>query len=267
MTALARGLEVLRCFTPERIELGTTELAALSGLPQPTVWRLCHTLTRLGCLVPGRNPEKLRIGLATLTLGQACLTHAGIADVAYPSMQEIANRFGGSVSLAGRDRRHMVIVQRAEAPTILRLHLHVGSALPIERSALGWAYFSAADAEERESVVRSIAATAAGDLELRARLEALRATYLREGFVMNLRHYHPEVNALGVAVVAAGGRKVMALNCGGACSVLTPQLLAGPVAHELTALAGNLSRLLTLQTGAEYARAGGGQPTGHTFDA
>jgi DNA-binding IclR family transcriptional regulator len=52
VTALARGLEILRCFSALKPELGTTEIAQLTGLPQPTVWRLCHTLIKCGYLVP-----------------------------------------------------------------------------------------------------------------------------------------------------------------------------------------------------------------------
>ncbi len=51
VTALARGLDVLGCFTPERPVLGASEIARMLGLPQPTVWRLCFTLIELGHLV------------------------------------------------------------------------------------------------------------------------------------------------------------------------------------------------------------------------
>jgi DNA-binding IclR family transcriptional regulator len=245
VTALGRGIEILRCFTPERPELGTTDIAALIGLPQSTVWRLCHTLSQLGCLVPGRNPEKLRVGLGALTLGQASLTHSGVAEVAYPAMKEIADRFGGSLSLAGRDGPNMVIVQRAEANTILRLQLHVGSALDIGRSALGWAYYAGALTEEREDVIRTVALNSpAGEPELRARLDAAAAEYRAQGFIMNIRAYHPEVNAIGVPVVGGNGRRVMALNCGGASSVMTRNTLCGPIASELMGLARRLAALV-----------------------
>ena len=248
VTALARGVEVLRCFTAQRPELGTTDIAQLTGLPQSTIWRLCHTLSLLGCLVPGRNPEKLRVGLGALRLGQASLTHSGLAEAAHSDMLELANRFGGSMSLAGRDRLHMVIVQRAEAPTILRLHFHVGSALAIERSALGWAYYAGSCAAERADIVRSVsAATSEPEAALRRRLEASVAEYERYGYVLNLRTYHAEVNAIGVPIVGAGGRRVMALNCGGASTVMTRKLLGGPVAEALKRLAEKLSGLLALE--------------------
>ena len=52
VTALARGLELLRCFTPSESALSNLDLAKKSGLPRPTVSRLTHTLARLGYLRP-----------------------------------------------------------------------------------------------------------------------------------------------------------------------------------------------------------------------
>ena len=68
VTALARGIQVLQCFTAEHPELGTTQIAAKVKLPQSTVWRLCYTLQQVGLLVPGREADKLRAGPGVLTL-------------------------------------------------------------------------------------------------------------------------------------------------------------------------------------------------------
>jgi hypothetical protein len=43
-TTLARGIELLRCFTAEQRQLSNAELAARTGLPRPTVSRLTYTL-------------------------------------------------------------------------------------------------------------------------------------------------------------------------------------------------------------------------------
>jgi DNA-binding IclR family transcriptional regulator len=245
VTALARGLDILRCFTPERPELGTTEIAGRTGLPQPTVWRLCYTLSKLGYLVPGRDPEKLRPGPGVLALGHAAVTHVGAAEVAAPLMREIADRFDASVSLAARDRLDMVIVQRAEAPSILRLNLGTGSGLAIERSALGWAYLAGIGDKERQTLLAQIA-RASGERAgtVRRDIDAALAHFRRHGFVLNLGHYHPDVNAAGVPVVAPDGRRVLALNCGGASSVVTETKLRGPIAEALKALAAKLAPVL-----------------------
>ncbi|HEV7264794.1 MAG TPA: IclR family transcriptional regulator [Falsiroseomonas sp.] len=245
VVALARGVEVLRCFTPARLELGTTEIAELVGLPQSTVWRLCHTLQRLGLLVPGRDPQRLRPGYGLLSLGVATLVKGNVATEAEPAMRQIAQRFGVAVSLAARDRDAMVIVARAEAPTILRLALSVGSALPIATSALGWAWLAGlAETERRQALARLRRASGPDWPALLPAIEAALAQHVRDGFVFNLRRFHPDVNAIGVPVVAPGGGRVMALNCGGAVSVATPEKLAGPIAAALKGLAARLAPVL-----------------------
>src|ERR1041384_854808 len=50
VTALARGLEVLRAFTPAEGLLGNGEIAERTRLPKPTVSRLTYTITKLGYL-------------------------------------------------------------------------------------------------------------------------------------------------------------------------------------------------------------------------
>jgi hypothetical protein len=78
-------------------------------------------------------------------------------------------------------------------------------------------------------------------------VDASAAEYERYGYVLNLRTFHPEVKAIGVPIVGAGGRGVMALNCGGASTVMTRKLLGGPVAEALKRLAETLSGLLALE--------------------
>lgn len=245
VTALARGLEVLRCFTPERVELGTTDIARLTGMPQPTVWRLCYTLGKLGYLIPGKDSERLRVGPGVLALGGASITQTGIADMAYPLMADIAQRFEASVSLAALDGLQMIIMQRAEASTLLRLNLYVGSTLAIERSALGAAYLVGVSEEERTQLLDEVRIARPDSWQVsEAYLQDALRQYRERGFVLNLRHYHPDVNAVGVPVIAYNGRRVLALNCGGSSSIVTEEKLTGPIAAAMKDAAGRLSAML-----------------------
>ena len=83
VTAVGRGLAVLRCFDAQHVQLGTTEIAQMTRMPQPTVWRLCYTLQQLGYLVQSPdNPDELRIGMAVLGLGQSSLRSPEISEMA-----------------------------------------------------------------------------------------------------------------------------------------------------------------------------------------
>ena len=68
VTALARGLRILRCFGHERRELSPQEIVRLTGLPQATVWRLCYTLHREGFIHCSGENGKMTLGLPALAL-------------------------------------------------------------------------------------------------------------------------------------------------------------------------------------------------------
>ena len=247
VTALARGLNILRCFTSERTELGTTEIGRLLGLPQSTVWRLCYTLQQMGYLIPGNDPERLRVGPAVLTLGFASLAQRSLVEVALPRMAEIAHKYEASLSIAARDGLHMLIVGRETAPTVLKLNFHVGTALRIERSAVGAAYIAAVSATERAQLMAEIEARYPDEWPYhRQYLEQSFELYERHGYVTNLCHYHPDVNAIGVPIISLDRKRVMALNCGGSSSIINQRLLEGPIAEQVKELATTLSSMLTM---------------------
>jgi len=248
VTALARGLAILRCFNAEQRDLGTSEIARLTGLPQPTVWRLCKTLSQLGYLVPGQSPDRLRVGAAVLMLGHTAITHTGIAAAALPLMREVADRFGISVSLAERHGTDMVVVQRIEAPSILHLKMHVGSALELGDSSLGWAWLASHSPEERAPVLDELQRHYGAQWPaIRAKLEEAFGEYAEHGFVFNFAKSHRDVNAIGLPVVSPHGDRVMALTCGGAKSSLSRAKLIDSVAPAMLELAGKIAPLLVLQ--------------------
>ena len=68
-TTLARGLQLLRCFTPEEPVQGNRELSRRLQLPAATVSRLTYTLMALGYLAQDEHKGKYRLGSAVLSLG------------------------------------------------------------------------------------------------------------------------------------------------------------------------------------------------------
>jgi DNA-binding IclR family transcriptional regulator len=245
VTALARGLDVLRCFTPQRPELGTTEIARLTGMAQSTVWRLCYTLSRYGCLTPGASPDRLRIGAGVLLLGHASIVHTGIAEAALPLLREVAEKFEASVSLAQRHRHDMVIVQRAEARDILKMNLHIGSGLPVTNSSLGFAYLAAMPKDDRDELYAGLKKEHGADWpRVRGDIDDAIADYRKLGCVFNLGKSHRDINAVGVPVVAPDGRRVLALTCGATRTHMSRDKLVKEVAPALREVAASLSPLL-----------------------
>src|SRR2546426_6313843 len=78
VTALGRGLDVLRCFGPRDRWLANQEIAARTGLARPTVSRLVYTLTQLGFLPPAHSPRKYALCSSAGSLGDSALTAIAI---------------------------------------------------------------------------------------------------------------------------------------------------------------------------------------------
>src|SRR5882672_3568574 len=91
VTALARGLEVLRAFTSTDGLLGNGEIAERAGLPKPTVSRLTYTLTKLGYLSHVDRLAKYQLAPAALALGYTALANIRIRQLARTHMQELAD--------------------------------------------------------------------------------------------------------------------------------------------------------------------------------
>ncbi len=77
VTALARGLEVLRAYRPGEMSLGNQEIAQRTGLPKPTVTRLTYTLCELGYLLHQPRDGGYELGPAVLGLGYTIAERAG----------------------------------------------------------------------------------------------------------------------------------------------------------------------------------------------
>lgn len=248
VTALARGMEILRCFTADRRDLGTSEIAQLTGLPQPTVWRLCKTLSLLGYLVPGKTPDRLQVGPGVLLLGHAAITHGGISASALAPMQEFTQRMGISVTLGERHMNDMVIVQRIAGPSILKLEMDVGSSLEVGDSSMGWAWLAAQPVDIREETLTALRRYYADQWPtISGKLQEAIDEYSHTGFVNNFGKSHTDVNAIGVPVIAPHGGRTLALTCGGAISSFSPETLTQVYAPALKELARQLAPLLLIK--------------------
>lgn len=245
VAALARGLEVLKCFTAESPELGASDIARLTGIPQPTVWRLCYTLMQMGYLIAVPNRPTMRPGLPLLGLGQAALLAQPIGQLALPQMQAIAQRHEGAVSLGARDGLDMVYLQRCQGSAIVLADLRVGSRVPLGTSATGWAYIAGLSPEPRESLIAELAASLGNRwADLEPRLRAALAEFDRTGYVINLGSLHPRINSVAVPIVCDNGKDLYSLSSGGISQIFTPERLP-KIAAELQALAHQLAPALS----------------------
>ena len=244
VSAIARGFEVLRAFTPQDSMLGNQELAQRVGQPKATVSRITYTLTRLGYLTYLPQFAKYQLGVGVLALGQA-VTSSSIWRLARPLMQELALEMDASVALAEQDGLELLYVGRCLPNSPVALQLDAGSRLPLATSAAGRAVFAALPAGEQARILAELEMLPQTDwARLRDGLKEAVAMYGRVGFTASLGDWRPEVHAVGAALLLPNGAGILGLNCGAPAYGLDrarAMLEAGP---KLLALSHRLSELL-----------------------
>jgi IclR family pca regulon transcriptional regulator len=76
VTALARGLSVIRCFGKDAVNLTLSEVAERTGLTRPTARRFLLTLEAIGYV--GTDGKRFWLMPRTLDLGYSYLSSIGI---------------------------------------------------------------------------------------------------------------------------------------------------------------------------------------------
>ncbi len=156
VTALARGLDVLRCFSRSQAALGAGEVAQMSGLPKSTVTRLIHTLSTLDYLKYSRDNGKYRLGPSMLALNAAPNEQGDARDIARPLMRTLAAETGAQVALAIRDQLSILYLETFRGQSLVTLNLGIGSRIPLATTAGGRACLAGMPASERAGLLERI---------------------------------------------------------------------------------------------------------------
>lgn len=212
---LARGLEILRCFTANRPVLSNKQLSELTGLPKPTITRFTYTLARLGYLQTDPRSGKFQLGSAVLALGYPLLANLGIRLLARPLMHELAEYAKGSVSIGVRDRLNMVYVETSRHQSAFSSRLSdVGLSYPIVATAIGRAYLCGCAPDERQALLNEIRvktpeAWAQHEAAVMANLEA----YHQRGFCTAHGDLQSDICGVAIALKNRSNGLLIAMNC------------------------------------------------------
>jgi DNA-binding IclR family transcriptional regulator len=239
-TTLARGLEVLRCFTPAEPMLGNKEISVRTGLPKPTVSRLTYTLTKLGYLRHNMRLGKYQLGSAVLSIGYPLLASMSIRQIARPFMKELADYVNGSVNMGVRDRLNMVYVEACRSGNLTTLP-DIGTSVPIAQSVMGRAFLYACTPPEREATLNHMKVKEPEMLRkyqpaMTKSLDDIRS----KGYCVSNGDLRREVHAVGVPMRRNVDGEIVTFNCGVPTFILKKGQLEDDVGPRLVAMVRNI---------------------------
>jgi DNA-binding IclR family transcriptional regulator len=240
VTALARGLDILRCFSREDRELANSEIATRTGLARATVSRLTFTLMQMGYLTYSAATGRYSLSVGVLAFSNAYLGNLDVRKVARPLMQELADGLPATVSLGAPDpsSQHMVFLEICQGVgQMFRISMDVGSRVPHGWTAMGRAYLAALSPELREQRLAQYRSDTPRHQwnEIQAGIDRAVRDYERHGFCLSVGEWNKDVWAVGTPMVSDTGR-ILAFNISGPLFDITRQKILQEVGPRLLTL-------------------------------
>lgn len=209
---IAKGLAMLA--TVGEFPHGATaaEVAARSGHPFSTAYRLLGSLVDAGFVEYDARTKTYALGLAVFELGQRVGNARGFTGTAAPVLEELTARTGESSVLAVLDGVETLTVHTIDGPQY-RQTTDPGDRGPLHSSAIGKVLLAWMLTDERDELLERLPLPARTEhtvtdvSALRAELDASRAA----GWVEQGEQHDIGMNAVGVPVLRRDGTVIASL--------------------------------------------------------
>lgn len=235
IAALARGLDVLRCFRRGEPPLSNQEIARRTSLPRPTVSRIMYTLRDLGYLSYYPRTRSYGLGGSAYVLGHIADENFDPIGAIRPIMQRYANATGTNIGLSTRESLNMIYVEACEgASSLVGLQLRVGDKIPLTESAMGLAYLAGIDERECRAIIKQLNRDSSVNMdELISRINEAKEQLARYGFCLSLGKWRSEIHGVTVPISASKLDGLYVLSAGGPAYLLPEEKLCEETGPQL----------------------------------
>jgi DNA-binding IclR family transcriptional regulator len=212
VNALARGIAILRYLEAREEPVGVVHIARDLGINASTCFNLLRTLAHERLVVFDSATKKYAPGLGLLELARGVLKQGGHVRLVHPRLEHIADQYSVTVmlwQLASPSRA--LLVDLAESPTPIRVHMNVGQRLPSLIGALGRcfaAHLGLPKQRVREMFKELRWQNPPTFKQYWSEVEQAR----RDGFAVDIGHYNKNFTTVGAAILGPDGVATMAIS-------------------------------------------------------
>lgn len=242
--ALSSGLAVLRYLAIASTPVGVTRIARDLELNSSTCFNLLKTLVHEGLVTFDDATKTYAIGIGLVELAKGSLEQASYVRMLRPQLESIAREHAVTATLWQRSRsERVVLVDLAENPAAMRVHMSIGQRLPMYIAALGrcMAAYSELPADDLQRRVESVRWDNAPSFEeYCADVQLVRD----RGYAVDNGNYVKGVTTVSAPVVDANQRAIMAISAVG-FSAQFNKAATRALGEDLHARASEISRALS----------------------
>ncbi len=221
---MLRALDLLAAVAAADQPITVPELCSGLDLPKPTVHRLCQRLEGEGYLSREPSGRHFIVGPRLLRLGLNAI-RTSVTTERHVILQQLVNACDETCNFVTRTGYEAVYIDRVEARWPLRLHLEIGSRVPLHCTASGKLLLAYMSAAQRKSALDalSLATYTSQTISDRAKLERELAAIAERGYSIDDQEYLEGLVAIAAPVRDGSGTVVAAVACHGPIPRFTPE--------------------------------------------
>lgn len=244
--ALSSGLAVVRYLAASGAPVGVTRVARDLELNSSTCFNILKTLVHEGLVTFDDATKTYSIGIGLVQLAKGALEQSSYVRLLRPHLEALAaeHRVTATLWQRGREER-VVLVDLADNPAAMRVHMSIGQRLPMYIAALGRcmaAYSELPEKQLRERISTLRWENAPSFDEYFAEVQQVR----ERGYAVDNGNYVKGVTTVSAPVVDASSRAVMAMSAVGFSAQLTKAAVR-QLGEDLHERASAVSRALSGQ--------------------
>lgn len=227
MSSLDKALQILRCYSTERVTLGVTEVAVDLGLPKSSVSRLMKAMAEAELLEPSREGRGYSPGPLAFRLGNLHFKDDMLLEMVERASERLVAEFGLTSYLGALEGTDVVLVGVRQGSYPVRLVLPKGMRLPAHVTAVGLSLLARLPDDE---IVRRYPAPVTygetGQVNSAAEILFLARKARLDGYAEIEGLTYRGFNALAVAVANVEGGQMFSFSLSCPQELFTPDLQA-----------------------------------------
>jgi len=218
--SIERALSVLECLARAKRGFSLSEIGRRLRIPKSSAHLILSTLERRGFLQRNTKTNRYCFGLQLVSLSRSALENLDLREEAKPFLCSLMQESGFTVHMAVLERDEAVIIEKVEAPGLVRLASWVGRRLDVNCSGVGKALLAFLPDDELDCLLRTKdfarhnSRTIISTTILRRELILVR----QAGYALDNEEDEPGVRCIGAPVFDENGKAVAAISIAGVAS-------------------------------------------------
>jgi IclR family transcriptional regulator, KDG regulon repressor len=250
--AAAKALDLLSAFSFREPRLSLADLAARTGIPRPTAFRLLTTLEQAGFVA--KVGGEYQLGIKCFVLGNIVASSLDLREKAQRHLERLRDATGETVHLAVLDRWEVLYLERLQSPhPIGFMRSRIGGVVPAYCTSLGKTLLAFKPQDEVEAWLSTEALKTMTPRTItspRRLIKELRAIRER-GYALDEEEHEIGVRCIAAPIGNHAGDVVAAISVAGPAERMPRPLIGSGMAAAIVAAA----RAISTELGA-YSESG-----------